>query len=153
MSNLWAIIVGALSAIIGGAVADEIRARVDRKRQRDAIKISISDELSEIEAGMKNMLEVWNKSKMLHSSYAGDLSKSTTTYDECKINLHLIDDVTLRKDIVSFYKKLRDLVARSRGKIGTLAQTIDAIAEQTTFSAEFKQLGENATGLISRLKN
>lgn len=47
--NIWFLLLGALLATLGGIAGDELRAWSERRRKRGAIKISLADELNEIE--------------------------------------------------------------------------------------------------------
>ena len=152
MSELFYLIVGAILAIIGGVANDEIRAGRERARELKAIKISLCDELGEIVTTVKNMHEVWEKSKILYPSYISDLASNTTAFDSLRQRLFLISDDALRTQIVAFYKKLKDTAKKSRGKVGTLAQTAEALAEQTGIESDFKTLGAEAKLIQDSLK-
>lgn len=153
MNNTWSIILGALIALIGGILGDEFRSWRERGGERKAIKSSICDELTEIESITINMHEVWEKSKILYPSYVADLLGSTSIYESYRTRLFLIEDEKIRKDLVNFYKKLKDLAQKSAGKLGTLAETSEASLEQTNFAGEFKKLGDDATSLKGKLKS
>jgi hypothetical protein len=147
----YLLMAGAALAILGGAISDEIRAWRERARELKAIKIGIADELSEIESVIKNMHEVWEKSKVFHPTYVADLLASTSAYDVARPRLFLIRNQELRKQLVVFYKKLKDTAKKSEGKLGTLADTPEAIAEQTGFETSFQQLGTDAKLIKEKL--
>ncbi len=152
MNNILYIILGSVLTIAGGAVNDEIRSTQETKRERKAITISLCDELTEISTTMKNMQEVWEKSKVLYPSYVADIIASTSTYESYKTRLFLIKGEETRKSLVSFYKKMREVARRSDGKLGTLADTEESKTEQSTFAVEFKKIGEDAEALKIKLK-
>lgn len=147
MNDLYLLIIGALLAILGGTLGDEIRAWRERRRELGSIKIALSDELSDIETTIKNMHEVWEKSKVFHPTYINDLLSSTSTFESVRPRLFLIKDDKLRKDLVAFYKELKDTAKKSEGKLGTLANTSEAMAEQAAFENSFQALGSKAKGL------
>jgi len=152
MNDVILLAVGALLAIAGGAAGDEIRAWRERNRERKAIKISIADELKDIETIIGNMHQVWDSAQLFHPSYVTDLLSSTSAFDNLRPRLFLIKDKTLRKDIGDFYKKLKDTARKTDGKIGTLAQTAEATAEQAGFDSSFQAICSEAKGLRERLE-
>ncbi len=149
MSNL---IIGALLAVFGGYIGDEIRSWRQRCNERKAIKISLCDELSIIESTINNMHQVWENAKVFPQNFVADLLSNTIAYDGLRTRLFLIKDATLRKKIVAFYKKLRDTVKKTEGKIGTLAQTPEAAAEQNAFDTSFQTLGTEAKDIKEALE-
>lgn len=152
MNEVWFIILGALLAIGGGYIGDEIRSWSDRRRERTAIKISLCDELKGIEEIVHTIHSVWESAKVFTPSYVSDLLASTTAYDSLRTRLFLINEDDLRADLNSFYKKLRDTVRKTEGKIGTLANTAEVIAEQNAFDTAFQALGTDAKNLRGKLK-
>jgi hypothetical protein len=151
MSDQIPLIVGALLATVGGYCGDEIRSWRERGRELKSIKICIGDELKEIETTIGNMHQVWESAQLFHPNYVADLLSSTSAYDELRPRLFLIKDGTLRKDIGDFYKKLKDTVRKTEGKIGTLAQTSDATSEQAGFDASFQDICKEAKVLREQL--
>lgn len=141
----------ALLAICGGAVGDEVRAWRERNRECRSIKVSLADELSEIETTIGNMHQVWESAQLFHPSYVTDLLASTSAYDNLRPRLFLIKDQTLRKEISDFYKKLKDTAHKTEGKIGTLAQTTEATNEQASFDSSFQALASEAKTIRSKL--
>ena len=63
MSDFTLLCAGAVLATVGGALSDELRSMRIRSRERKAIKVSIADELGEIENTIGKQHEVWEKSK------------------------------------------------------------------------------------------
>jgi uncharacterized protein YeeX (DUF496 family) len=153
MNNTLTLILGASIAIIGGFIGDEFRSYRERQRERKAIKISIIDELEDIMTIIKNMHEVWEKSKLLHPSYVADLLASTSIYESFRTRLFLIKEAELRKELNAFYKKLKDLAHKSEGKLGSLADTPEASTEQSGFDAAFQALGSDAKTIKEKLEN
>ncbi len=147
MSETWSILLGAALAIGGGWISDEIRACRERSRELKSIKIALSDELGEIETTVHNMHEVWTQAKVLSPTYINDLLSNTTAFDNLRARLFLIKDKDLRKKVVSFYKKLKDLSKKSEGKVGTLADTEESRAEQARFDSEFQALATEAKAI------
>lgn len=154
MSNdTWLIIIGALLAIGGGWISDEIRAWRERARELKSIRVAIGDELGEIETTISNMHEVWEQAKVLPFSYITDLLGNTTAFDNLRTRLFLIKDENLRKKVIAFYKKLKDTAKKSEGKLGTLADTEEAKIEQGAFDTKFQGLGAEAKGLKKELES
>lgn len=152
MNDLLLLILGAGLAIAGGVVGDEIRSWLDRQRERKAIKIALCDELSGIEATIKSIHNVWESAKVFPPNYVNDLLSSTTAYDGLRTRLFLINEDEIRAQLSSFYKKLRDTVRKTEGKIGTLADTTEATAEQGSFDTAFQALGTDAKSIREILK-
>lgn len=152
MSDIALLTAGALLAIAGGYIGDEIRAWRERGRERGAIKVCIADELKEIEATINGMHQVWESAQLFHPSYVTDLLSSTSAYDNFRSRMFLIKDKGLRKDIGDFYKKLKDTAHKTEGKIGTLAQTPDATSEQGSFDTSFQTLSTEAKSIRTRLE-
>src|SRR3989344_544919 len=105
-NEAWYLILGAVLAIGGGWISDEIRAWRERDRELKSIKVAIGDELGEIESTINNMHEVWKQAKVLSPSYIVNLLANTTAFDTLRTRLFLIKDKDLRKKVVAFYKKL-----------------------------------------------
>jgi len=145
------LIIGAVLAIVGGILGDEIRSSRENKRELKSIKTTIGDELGEIEATVTNMHEVWVQAKVLPQNYVANLQGDTTAFDNLRMRLFLIEDENLRKDIISFYKKLKDTCKNSKGKIGTLADTDEARGQQANIDSEFQKLGSGAKSIKERL--
>lgn len=152
MNDLQLLTLGAVLAIAGGVVGDEIRSWLDRRRERKAIKIAICDELGGIEATINNIHTVWESAKVFPPNYVNDLLSSTTAYDGLRIRLFLIKEDDIRAQLSGFYKKLKDTVRKTEGKIGTLADTTEATAEQSGFDTAFQSLGTDAKTLKETLK-
>lgn len=151
-SDIWLIILGALLAIIGGYVGDELRALRERSRECKAIKVSLADELQEIETTIGNMHQVWEQAQLLPPAYVTTLLQTTSAYDNLRPRLFLIKDKTLRKEISDFYKKLKDTSLKAEGRLGTLAQTDEAKAEQSGFDASFQTLATEAKNLRNKIE-
>ena len=133
MNDFILLAVGACLALLGGAGNDEFRAWREGRRELNAMKIALCDELGEISDTIKNMHEVWEKSKILYPSYVADVVANTAAFDGLRQRLFLLKDAALRKRIVAFYKSIKDVSKKSEGKLGSLAETPEAIAEQTGF--------------------
>lgn len=152
MNDLVLLAVGAGIAIIGGYIGDEVRAWRERSRERDSIKICIADELREIESTIASMHQVWENAQLFHPNYVSDLLSNTSAYDELRARLFLIKSSTIRKEIGAFYKKLKDTAHKTEGKIGTLAETPEAIAEQRAFDTTFQTIATEAKTLREKLE-
>jgi len=87
MNDIYFIFIGAILAIGGGWISDEIRAWRERRRELKSIQIAISDELDEIVTTIKNMHEVWEKSKVFHPTYINDLLSSTSAFEGARTSL------------------------------------------------------------------
>lgn len=151
MSDIWTLLLGALLAILGGVIGDEVRSARDRSQERNSIKVSIADELTEIEKTISDMHQVWESAQLFHPSFVTDLLSSTSAYDNLRPRLFLIKDKELRKEISNFYKKLKDTAKKTEGKIGTLADTAAASTEQGGFDAAFQAICGEAKVLRSKL--
>lgn len=149
---IFSIAFGALLAIVGGWIGDEIRAARMQKRELKSIKTILADELGEIETTLKTMREVWAKSKIFYPTYITDIQSGMSSFESIRQRLFLIDDQDLRKKIVAFYKKLKDTAKKSEGKVGTLANTPVALAEQTGFDTSFQELQTEAGGIKGELE-
>ena len=152
MNDILPLIFGALLAIIGGAVSDMIHAWMERNRELKAIKIAIIDELSDIEATIKNMHEVWEQTKVFAVKYVDDLLASMSTYDGFRSRLFLMKNKDLRKEVSAFYKKIKDTAKKSEGKVGTLADSDESKREQTAIEASFQALGTEAKSIKEKLE-
>lgn len=152
MNDLTLLGAGALLAIVGGYVGDEIRAYRERGRERKAIKICIVDELREIETTISNMHQVWETASTFHPSYVTDLIGNTSAFDTHRPRMFLIKDAELRKEISEFYKKLKDTAKKTEGKLGTLAQTDEATNEQRGFDTAFQGIGAESKALRAKLE-
>ena len=152
MNDIWPIIFGAILAIGGGWISDEIRAWRERGRELKSIKIAIGDELGEIETTINNMHQVWTQAGVLSPTYITELLSNTTAFDNLRTRLFLVRDEELRKKVVTFYKNLKDTSKKSEGKLGTLANTSEATAEQGKFDAEFQALCNSAKAIKKELE-
>lgn len=152
MNESYLIVFGALLAIVGGYIGDEIRSWRERSRERDSIKISLRDEISDIKSTIDKMHEVWTQASVLSSGYISSLISNTEAYDNLRIRLFLIKEEDVRKEIVGFYKELRDTCKKSRGKIGSLGDSTEIRTEQTNIHSDFQSLGTKAHTLIGKLK-
>ncbi len=147
MNDAWPLIMGAGLAVVGGILGYEYNARRDSSRELKSIKVSISDELSDIETTIHTMYEVWEKSKTLYPSYFATLQQGTSSFDCLRERLWLIKDAALRKKVVSFYKKLKDVIKENESKIGSLSDTPETKAEQASIATTFKSLEGEAKDL------
>ena len=143
-------LLGAFLAVVGGWIGYEIRAKREDHRELSAIKVTIGDELFSIGVTIKTMHETWTQSNVLYPAYISDLS-SNTTFDNLRPRLFLIKDHELRRDIVSFYKKFKDLLKKSEGEVGTLAETDEAKKEQQKIHDEFEKLGVETDKLKNKI--
>ena len=150
--NVWFIIIGALLAIVGGYVGDELRSWRERSRECKAIQVCLADELQEIESTIGNMHQVWEQAQLLPPTYVTTLIQGTSAYDNMRPRLFLISDEALRKEINNFYKKLKDLSIKADGRLGTLAQTDEATSERSNFDTSFQSIASEAKSLRSRLR-
>lgn len=145
------ILLGAVLAVLGGWIGFEIQANREDGRELKAIKIMLGDELASIDTTIQTMHETWTQSSVLYPSYISDLSSNTTCFDELKLRLFLINDDKLRGEIRTFYKKFKDLLRKSEGKVGTLAETQEAKDEQKKLHDEFEKLGKEAGEIKNKL--
>lgn len=152
MNDFILLIVGGVLTVIGGAANGEINARAERKRELEAIKSALADELGGMETTLQHMHEVWEKSKVLHSSYLADLMSDTAAFEAFRLRFFLIEDVTLRKEIVAFYKKVSALVNKNQEKVGSLGNSPDVQAEQAAIEASFQTLVTEAKTIRGKLE-
>lgn len=152
ITGVFPIVLGAVLAIVGGWLGYEIRAKRDDRRELGAMKTTLGDELSSIEGTIRTMHETWTQSQVLYPAYISDLSSSTSSYENLRMRLFLIKDEELRKEIIMFYKKFKDILIKSEGNVGTLAESTEAVAAQTKIHDEFEKLGKDAHELLERLK-
>ncbi|MDD5055039.1 MAG: hypothetical protein PHZ00_02100 [Candidatus Peribacteraceae bacterium] len=149
---MWLLILGAAIAVFGGVLGYEYNAWRDSCRELKSIKVSLCDELGDIESTIKSMHEVWDKSKTLYPSYLETLQQNTTAFDGLRERLFLIGESALRKKVVDYYRKLKDAVKEYQGKIGSLANTDQAKAEQANIAAAFKTLETEAKNIREGLE-
>jgi len=152
MSELQNILLGAVLAIAGGGIGDEIRAWRERVRERESIKIGLIDELDEIHTTLKSMHDVWTQAKVLSQSYVSNLLSNTLTFDALHTRLFLIKDEKLRKSVVAFYKKMKDTAKKYESNLGTLDKSAEAIAEQGEIAKEFQTLSTEAEAVKTGLE-
>jgi hypothetical protein len=144
--GIW-IITGAGIAIIGGCLGDEFRAWRERSRERDAIKISLVDELQEIVSTIEGMHEVWEETQILSRRYVTTLLNGTSVYNNFRMRFFLIKDSKLRKEIHDFYKKLQNTATKVDDKLGNLSES----EEQSKFDDQFQTISNEAKALQKKL--
>lgn len=152
MNDFISLLIGALLAIIGGSLGDEIRAWRQSVREWDSIKTTIGDELTEIEGTITNLHNVWTQASILSSEYINDLLNSTSAYDNLRIRMFVCKNNELRKDITAFYKKLKD-TARKSLDVVTLDASAGATAKQAKVDDDFQRLSEAAKKLRENLED
>lgn len=153
MSNeIIGVIVGAVLAIIGGAIGNSFTSWRERKREEKSIKICISDELGEIKEIIDKMNEVWDTAHTLSPSHIQDTLDSTGNYEKLRIRLFLIKDEDIRKDINSFYKKLKATCRNKKDEAGSLNDDDESRKIQSEINSSFQQLGNEAKTLQDKLK-
>ena len=123
MSEFLGILLGAILAIVGGAANDEIASLRERGRERKAISISISDELTEITQILNKIKTVWEATHTLIPSYIRDLKSCTSAYDALRQRLFLIKDENVRKEITTFYRDLKSAVNSDMRKAAVYLKT------------------------------
>lgn len=152
MNDFILLLIGGFLTIIGGAISNTIHSHLEQGRELKAIKSALADELSGMEATIKLMHEVWEVSHVLYASHLADLAANTKAFDAFYLRLFLIKDTAFRKEMVVFYKKVRDMVRKNEGKVGSLADTTEARAEQTAIEAAFSALAVEAKNIRSKLE-
>lgn len=145
------IVLGAILAILGGWIGYVIQAKGDDSRELKAIKIMLGDELDSIHTTIQTMHETWTQSNVIYPVYISDLNSNTVSFDELKLRLFLIKNDKLRVEIRTFYKKFKDLLKKSEGKVGTLAESSEAKEEQKKIHDEFEKLGKEAGEIKNKL--
>lgn len=68
------------------------------------------------------------------------------------MRLFLISDKVFRKEIVEFYKDLKETAKKSEGKVGSLADTQESRDEQTTIEKSFQALCGTAKIIREKLE-
>lgn len=152
MNDFWGILFGAVLAICGGAANDEIASFRERRRERKAISISISDELTEITQILNKIKTVWEATHTLIPSYIKDLKSCTGTYDALRQRLFLIKSEDIRKDVTTFYRDLKSAVNSDMRKAGSLSKSEDAQKEQQEIANKFIGFITEADAIKNRLK-
>jgi hypothetical protein len=145
------LILGALLAVFGGWLGYEIRARRDDSRELNGIKLNLCDELVSIMTTITTMHQTWTRATTLYPADITDLSSNTSAYESLKTRLFLIKDEALRREIRKFYKEFKDLLTKSDGKVGTLADTEEAKSEQQKIHDDFEKLGTDASLIKEKL--
>lgn len=149
--NGVSLLIGAALAVIGGMISDGIRGWRERARERNAMKICILDEINDIISTLEKMHEVWEHGNVLPAFHVNDVCTNTTAFDSLRLRLFLIKDDDLRKKIFAFYKKLKDLGEKSKGKVGSLADTPKVRDQQSKFDIEFQALCTDAKEIRDKL--
>lgn len=152
MNDLWGILLGAILAVGGGAANDEIASIRERRRERRAISISISDELTEITQILDKIKTVWEATHALIPSYIKDLKSCTSAYDALRQRLFLIKNEDTRKSITTFYRDLKSAVNSDMRKAGTLSKNEDAQKEQQEIANKFIGFISEANTIKGKLK-
>ena len=152
MSEFGLLLTGAGLAIFGGYIGDEIRAWRERGRERDAIGTLLIDDLTNIEATVNTIYQIWESARIFPPNHVEDLLSYSSGYDGVKARMFLIRDKQLRQQIVGFFKKLSDTARKTEGKIGSLADTPDTRAEQAAFDTSFQGICTDAKVLREKLE-
>lgn len=153
MSDAWLVILGAVLAVFGGGANDEFSAWRERRRERNAIKVSLSDELTEIVTILNKIKNVWEANHTLVPSYIiKDLTSCTSTYDSLRQRLFLIRDINTRKDITTFYRDLKSAVNSNARRAGSLSKNADIQKEQEEIAKKFIDFIDKAEKIQERLK-
>lgn len=69
MNDALLIIFGSVLAGVGGILGDAVGAWLEDRRELNAIKVSLADELGEIEGIINNMHEVFEQTKVFSGKY------------------------------------------------------------------------------------
>lgn len=141
-------LVGGMLSIVGGFMAQIIRARVDKKQHIGYIKIGLGDELSEICDIIKGLKDSHTKSKVVYQIDLDALEANTESFELHKKSLFLINNQSLRKRITDFYKSLRAHIAECRTIVASIDPGGNATTEFNAIVAEFVALSQ--TGNILR---
>lgn len=152
MNEFWGIILGAILAVGGGAANDEISSWRERRRERKAISVSISDELTEIQQVLTKIKNVWEGTHTLIPSYIRDLKSCTSAYDNLRPRLFLIKEDGLRRKITTFYRDLKCSADKDSRKAGSLSKNEDAQNEQQEIADRLIKLLSDAADLQSKLQ-
>jgi len=145
------VIIGAISTVVTGALGSEYTAWRERARERRAISSSIVDELSEIQAIINNMNEVWDKTNTLIPSYIWELKSCLVTYEATRQRFFLIKDNKLRTDVIKFYKDLKLAIPVEGKRAGSLSNTQKSQDEQKEIADKFVKFSERAGDIIDKL--
>lgn len=146
-------ILGALFAVVSGAVGSEFAAWRQRCRERSALKTIITDELSEIQKIIEKMHEVWEKSKVLSVSYFHNLSACVSNFDSTRQRLFLIKEEETRTGIISLYRDLKNTIDLNINNVGSLSEDPNSMTEQKDIEEKFVKLGEQAGDWKKKLKD
>lgn len=152
MNDALLLLGGAALALLGGIIGDEYRSWRDRSGERKSIKVSLVDELQDIESTLGKMHQVWEKTTTLYPTDITDLQSCNSAYTTHRQRLFLIQDVKLRKEVHVFYKTVSDMIRKTDGKVGTLADTEEAKNEQRGFHDEFQKIAADAKNLREKLE-
>lgn len=153
MNEFWAVVLGAVLAVFGGAANDEFSAWREKRRECNAIKVSLNDELTEICQILNKIKTVWETTQTLVPSYIiRDLTTCTSTYDGLRQRLFLIKDETVRKDITTFYRDLKSAVNSNARKAGSLSRNENIQKEQEEIANKFIGFIGRAEKIQDKLK-
>lgn len=147
-------IMGAVLAIVGGFFAVIFRLRLERKQEINHIKISLTDELDEICSIIRRMSDTYTATTphVISNTYLNELSKSTESFNFHRQKFFLINNADLRKEIVTFYKKLSKNINESINTVGRLGESqtgndhAQIVADFTTISTEAAAISKKITG-------
>jgi len=150
LAIIWAA-VGAILASFGGFMGEVLNIFMQNKRERTYIIISLDDELTEIIDIISKFSETFENSGNANKKYIVDLSNSMSSFALHKNKLYLFKNYTLRRRITSFYKSLNNIISEDGSKVGTLAQTAEAKAEQREIVKKFKDIVTTANSIKDSL--
>ena len=151
MSNFISLIIGALLAISGGAVIEWLKLRMEKRQELKFLKISFVDELHEICSIIEKLSETWERSSMVHKAYIDELSDNMSAFGHHRNRIFLFKKTTVRRELITFYKKLKEAIKDCEGKVGSLAETPEAKSEQEAVKNKFCTLKTEAETLEGKL--
>lgn len=143
------LIIGALLAILGGALVEYIKKVINRREERQYIVIMLKDELEEIIKTVDKLEETWEKTKNVHRTYLEELKCYNTAYEHNKNRLFLLSTSEARKKVTKFYRDLQKDVTEWADKAGTLSDDPASKTEQESIKIIFTGLRGYAQGIIN----
>lgn len=150
--SLLPTLMGGFLSIAGGFGAVVLRSRTEKKNEINYIKISLTDELEAVCSIVDKLNETYSKTHIVSNTYLNDLATNSESFNYHKQRIFLISDEALRRDIVSFYKNLSDIIADSINKVGSLGEAqVDNTHDQIV--GKFTDIKTKATSLKTVLKS
>jgi|GEM_PF-5305309 len=142
MNDIIFTLTGGFLSALGGFFAIIFK----KKEQINYIKISLIDEIEEIERIIGHICESCRMGQAVPVTCFNELSENTESFDSNKQKLYLIHDKVLRKDITKFYKDLKSYIEKSITIVGRLNPDASG-ASDNQIKSDSEKVKHNAANL------